>query len=74
MGHSSGGRPGYSVHGEERLASGPSLWEINSIGEIVHEHQRMLIAVLSDDNATEASGITVVQTVAAAAAEAVAGS
>jgi beta-lactamase class A len=52
----------------------PSLWVINSIGEIVRDHQRMLIAVLSDDNASEASGIAVVQAVATAAAEAVAGS
>lgn len=52
----------------------PSLWEINSIGVIVRDHQDMLIAVLSDDNASEASGIAVVQAVATAAAEAVAGS
>jgi hypothetical protein len=47
----------------------PTLWEINSIGEIVHDHQRMLIAVLSDDNASESSGIAVVEAVARAAAE-----
>jgi Beta-lactamase enzyme family len=52
----------------------PSLWEINSIGEIVRDHQDVLIAVLSDDNASEASGIAVVQAVAIAAAQAVAGS
>jgi beta-lactamase class A len=52
----------------------PSLWEINSIGEIVRDHQLMLIAVLSDDNASETSGITVVQAVATAAAAAVDGS
>ena len=46
----------------------PTLWEINSIGEIVHEHQRILIAVLSDDNASENSGIAVVEAVARAAA------
>jgi beta-lactamase class A len=46
-------------------------WEINSIGEVVHDHQRMLIAVLSDDNASEASGISVVEKVAAKAADAI---
>ncbi len=50
----------------------PYLWEINSIGEVVHDHQRMLIAVLSDDNASEYSGISLVETVAKAAAAAVA--
>jgi hypothetical protein len=50
----------------------PSLWEINSIGEIVRDHQSMLIAVLSDDNASEYSGIAVVEDVAAKAAESVA--
>jgi Beta-lactamase enzyme family len=46
-------------------------WEINSIGEVVHHHQRMLIAVLSDDNASEASGISFVEEIARKAADAV---
>ncbi len=50
----------------------PTLWEINSIGEIVHDHQRMLVAVLSDDNASENSGIAVVEAAARAAAESMA--
>jgi hypothetical protein len=50
----------------------PTLWEINSIGEIVHGHQRMLVTVLSADNASENSGIAVVQAVAKAAATSVA--
>ena len=49
-------------------------WEINSIGEVVHDGQRMLIAVLSEGNATEDSGISLVQTVAKAAAGAMAAS
>lgn len=49
-------------------------WEINSIGEVVHDGQRMLIAVLSEGNPTEDSGISLVQIVAAAAAGAVAAS
>jgi Beta-lactamase enzyme family len=55
------------------LPSGSTgLWEINSIGEVVHDGQRMLIAVLSEGNATEYSGISLVQTVAGAAAAAMA--
>jgi hypothetical protein len=55
------------------LPSGTTgLWEINSIGEVVHDGQRMLIAVLSEGNATEDSGISLVQTVAGAAAGAMA--
>jgi hypothetical protein len=46
----------------------PTRWEINSIGEITHDGQRMLVAVLSDDNASEDSGISLVQDVAKTAA------
>jgi beta-lactamase class A len=46
----------------------PVLWEINSIGEITHDGQRMLIAVLSRYNASESSGISLIQQVAEAAA------
>jgi hypothetical protein len=57
------------------LPSGTTgLWEINSIGEVVHDGQRMLIAVLSEGNATEDSGISLVQAVADAAAGAMAAS
>jgi hypothetical protein len=49
----------------------PDLWEINSIGEVTHDGQRMLIAVLSDDNASEASGISLVEEVASTAAAAI---
>jgi beta-lactamase family protein len=47
-------------------------WEINSIGEVIHDHQHLLIAVLSDDNASEASGISVVEEIARKAAGALA--
>jgi hypothetical protein len=50
-----------------------SLWEVNSIGEITHDHHHMLIAVLSDYNANEDSGIAVVEEVAKKAAQALAG-
>ena len=55
------------------LPSGTTgLWEINSIGEVVHDGQRMLIAALSEGNVTEDSGISLVQTVTGAAADAMA--
>jgi len=44
------------------------LWEINSIGLVVHHHQRMLIAVLSDDNGSMDAGISEVERMAEAAA------
>ena len=47
-------------------------WEINSIGEVVHDGHRMLIAALSEGNATEDSGISLVQSAAEAAASAMA--
>jgi beta-lactamase class A len=47
-----------------------NLWEINSIGEVQHGGQRYLVAVLSSDNQTMASGIAVVQQVAKAAVDA----
>jgi hypothetical protein len=46
-------------------------WEINSIGDVVHDHQHLLIAILSDDNSSEASGISVVEKVATKAADAI---
>lgn len=49
----------------------PTQWEINSIGEVEHDGQRLLIAVLSADNASEQAGIALVQTVATTAAGAV---
>ena len=50
----------------------PTLWSINSIGEIEHDQQTMLVAVLSDGNSSEDSGIGAVQAVAQQAATAVA--
>jgi beta-lactamase class A len=49
----------------------PTRWEINSIGEVVHDGQQLLIAVLSADNASEQAGISLVETVATKAAAAV---
>lgn len=50
----------------------PALWEINSIGEITHDGQKLLIAVMSSDNQTEDGGIDLVQQLAEDAAGAVA--
>jgi beta-lactamase class A len=52
----------------------PARWEINSIGEITRDGQRMLIAILSDDNASENSGIALVEEAAETAAAAMTGS
>jgi beta-lactamase class A len=49
----------------------PTLWEINSIGAVVHDGQQLLIAVLSADNASEQAGISLVESVATEAAGAV---
>jgi hypothetical protein len=48
----------------------PDLWVINSIGEIECNGHHLLIAVLSDGNATEDAGIATVQAVAQKAADA----
>jgi beta-lactamase class A len=50
----------------------PTLWSINSIGEIEDSGHRMLVTVLSDDNSSEASGISTIQAVAQQAVGAVA--
>jgi hypothetical protein len=50
----------------------PALWVINSIGEITHDGQSMLIAVLSSGNETEDDGISLVQDLAVKAADALA--
>jgi hypothetical protein len=52
----------------------PNLWEINSIGQVTRDSQRLLIAVLSDDNASEDSGISLVEEVARTAASTMTGS
>jgi hypothetical protein len=50
----------------------PELWEINSIGEVIHDQQRMLIAVLSSGNVSEEAGISLVASIAGKAAAAIA--
>jgi Beta-lactamase enzyme family len=45
------------------------LWEINSIGEVQYHGQQYLVAVLSSNNKTMNSGISVVQQIAKAAVD-----
>jgi altronate dehydratase len=47
------------------------LWVINSIGVLRHDGQRLLVAVLSSAEPTEAVGISQVQAAARAAAASV---
>jgi hypothetical protein len=46
----------------------PDLWVINSIGIVTHDGHRLLIAILSNDQPSEASGIAADSAAAAAAA------
>jgi hypothetical protein len=48
----------------------PQLWVVNSIGVIRHDGQVLLVAVLSDDQPTEAGGIAQAKAAAVAAADA----
>ncbi|MCX5209290.1 class A beta-lactamase-related serine hydrolase [Kitasatospora sp. NBC_00240] len=46
------------------------LWAVNSIGLVTRDGRDLLVAVLSDGNSTEESGIALVESVAVAAVEA----
>jgi beta-lactamase class A len=50
--------------------SATNLWEINSIGEVEHEGHEYLVAVLSRDNTSMDSGISVIEKVAKQAVDA----
>ncbi|OAH09458.1 serine hydrolase [Streptomyces jeddahensis] len=50
--------------------SATGLWVVNTIGVVQHDGHRLLIAVLSDDQPSMATGIRLVETAAARAAEA----
>ncbi len=66
-GVSAAASPGTSYAVKDGWLPDPSLWVINSIGVVLHDGQQLLIAVLSDDQPTEAAGIA---TISAAAADA----
>ena len=45
-----------------------NLWVVNSIGQVEQDRHHVLIAVLSDGNATESGGIKLIESAAKAAA------
>ncbi|GHH75094.1 hypothetical protein GCM10018781_43290 [Kitasatospora indigofera] len=53
--------------------SADGLWAVNSIGLVTRDGHDLLVAVLSDGNSTEESGIGLVESVAVAAVEALVG-
>jgi hypothetical protein len=67
-GVSAAASPGTSFALKDGWLPDPQLWVINSIGVVKHDGQRLLVAVLSNDQPTEWDGITQVQAVAKAAA------
>ena len=58
----------YAVKNGWLPRSATGLWVINSIGRVERNGQELLIAVVSDGNLSESSGISLVQSVAQAAA------
>ncbi|SFE98473.1 Beta-lactamase class A [Actinacidiphila alni] len=63
---------GYAIKNGWLPRSATGLWDINSVGEIRHDGHTLLIAVLSGGHLSEQAGISLVERVAAATAEAVA--
>ena len=60
FGVSAGASTGTQVMLKDGYLPNPTLWAVNSIGEIVRDGQHLLVAVLSDDNASLQSGSSVV--------------
>ncbi|QMU73779.1 hypothetical protein GXP74_13385 [Streptacidiphilus sp. P02-A3a] len=58
----------YAVKNGWLPRSATGLWVINSIGQVQRNGQELLIAVVSDGNLSESAGISLVQSVAQAAA------
>src|ERR1700683_2669439 len=65
--------PGHRYLVKNGWLPNPALWSINSIGEIEHDQDQLLVAVLSDGNSTEDAGISAVQAVVQKAADAMTG-
>jgi hypothetical protein len=63
--------PGTSSAVKNGWLPDPQLWVINSIGVVHYEGQVLLVAILSDDQPTEAVGIAQVEAAASSAAKAV---
>ncbi|WP_405003611.1 class A beta-lactamase-related serine hydrolase [Kitasatospora purpeofusca] len=65
---------GYEVKNGWLPRDTDGLWVINSIGRVERDGHELLIAVVSDGNATDTDGMDLVESVARAAAEALSGS
>lgn len=65
------GDPGTTSGVKNGWLPNPGLWVINSIGQVTRDGHILLIAVLSDDNATESGGISLVENLARKSAAAV---
>jgi Beta-lactamase enzyme family len=61
---------GYALKNGWLQRSQTGLWDVNSIGQVVHDGHRMLIAVLSSGQGTERAGIDLVEQAASAVADA----
>jgi hypothetical protein len=59
---------GYAVKDGWLTDGTPPLWIVNSIGVVSRDHQQLLMAVLADDQPTEAAGIAADEAAAVAAA------
>jgi beta-lactamase class A len=70
-GVSAAATPGASYALKDGWLPDPDLWVLNSIGVVEHGRQQLLIAVLSDDQPTEAAGIAADSAAAAIAARVV---
>jgi hypothetical protein len=65
--------PGTTFAVKDGWLPDPDLWVINSIGIVTHDGHRLLIAVLSNDQVSEASGIAADSAAAVAAARVITG-
>ena len=61
---------GYALKSGWLQRTRTGLWDVNSIGQVVHDGHRMLIAVLSSGQGSEQAGIDLVERAASTAADA----
>lgn len=72
-GVSAAASPGTTFAIKDGWLPDPGLWVINSIGIVTHDGHRLLIAILSNDQPSEASGIAAESAAAVAAARVMTG-